>query len=179
MRIRAETSPTDPHSTRFVLDRDVQNGALATFADAAAVQGAPLAEALFAIAGGKMVDVSGAVVVVAKTNDSDWDALKRPIADALRGAIAQSTVPLGQGFKTFGQARTDAEILLAVQEVLDRQVNPEIASHGGNVSVTDVRDGVVSMLMSGGCQGCASSAATLRGGVENMIRAAVPDRAMS
>jgi len=58
---------------------------------------------------------------------------------------------------------------------LDRQANPAIASHGGHVSVTDVRDGVVSMLMSGGCQGCASSAATLRGGVENMIRAAVPE----
>ena len=43
------------------------------------------------------------------------------------------------------------------------------------MSVTDVRNGVVSMLMSGGCQGCASSAATLRGGVENMIRAAVPE----
>jgi Fe-S cluster biogenesis protein NfuA len=59
--------------------------------------------------------------------------------------------------------------------VLDRQANPAIAAHGGHVSVTDVKDGVVSMLMSGGCQGCAASAATLRGGVETMIRAAVPE----
>ena len=174
-RIRAETSPADPHSMRFVLDRDVQGGALATFPDAAAAQGAPLAEALFAIAGVKMVDVSGAVVAVVKTVDSDWDALKRPIADALRNSVARSAAPLGSVAKAVEQTRTDAEIRLAVQEVLDRQANPAIAKHGGNVSVVDVRDGVVSMLMSGGCQGCASSTATLRGGVEKMIRAAVPE----
>jgi|GEM_PF-57522 len=174
-RIRAETSPADPHSMRFVLDRDVQGGALATFPDAAAAQGAPLAEALFAIAGVKMVDVSGAVVAVVKTVDSDWGALKRPIADALRNSVARSAAPLGSVAKAVGQTRTDAEIRLAVQEVLDRRANPAIATHGGNVSVVDVRDGVVSMLMSGGCQGCASSTATLRGGVEKMIRAAVPE----
>ena len=87
MRIRAESSPADPHSMRFVLDRDVQDSALASFPDAAAAQGAPLAEALFAIPGVKMVDVSGAVVAVVKTNDSNWDDLKRLIADALRGSV--------------------------------------------------------------------------------------------
>jgi Fe-S cluster biogenesis protein NfuA len=175
MRIRAETSPADPHSMRFVLDRDVQDSALASFPDVAAAQGAPLAEALFAISGVKMVDVSGVVVAVVKTDDSNWGDLKRPIADALRGSLAQSSAPLGQGVKTSGQARSDSEILLAVQDVLDRQANPAIAAHGGHVSVTDVQNGVVSMLMSGGCQGCAASAATLRGGVETMIRAAVPE----
>jgi len=175
LRIRAGTSPADPHSMRFVLDRDVQGGALATFADAASAQDAPLAKALFAIAGVQKVDVSGAVVTVVKTGDGDWDALKHLIAVALRSSMSQSSSPLGQAVRIAGQARTDAEIRLAVQDVLDRQANPAIASHGGHVSVTEVRDGVVSMLMSGGCQGCASSAATLRGGVESMIRAAVPE----
>jgi len=175
LRIHAETSPADPHSMRFVLDRDVQGGASATFPNAVAAQGAPLAEALFAIAGVKMIDVSGAVVAVVKTADSDWYTLKRAIADALRSSIAQSAAPLGSLAQVAEQFRTDAEIRLAVQEVLDRQANPAIARHGGNVSVIDVRDGVVTMLMSGGCQGCASSAATLRGGVEKMIRAAVPE----
>ena len=175
MRIRAESSPADPHSMRFVLDRDVQDAALASFPDAAAAQGAPLAEALFAISGVKMVDVSGAVVAVVKTDDSNWNDLKHPVADALRASLAHSSAPLGQAVKAFGQARNDNEIHLAVQEVLDLKANPAIAAHGGHVSVIDVKDGVVSMLMSGGCQGCAASAATLRGGVETMIRAAVPE----
>lgn len=174
-RIRAETSPSDPHSMRFVLDKDVQDGALATFADATAAQGAPLAEALFAIPGVKMVDVAGAIVAVVKTDESDWETLKHAIAAALRSSVEKFHAPLGQRIKGLGLTRTDGDIRLAVQSVLDKHANPAIASHGGHVSVKDVQDGVVSMLMSGGCQGCASSAATLRGGVEKMIRAAVPE----
>jgi len=175
LRIRAESSIGDPHSMRFVLERDVQEGAMATFATADAAEGAPLARALFAIPGMKLVDVSGAVVTVVKAGNSDWGGLKSLIASAIRSSMSQSSTPLGNGVKTVGRVRTDAETRLAVQEVLDRQANPAIASHGGHVRVTDVQDGVVSMLMSGGCQGCASSAATLRGGVESMIRAAVPE----
>lgn len=175
LRIRAESSPADPHSLRLVVERDVQAGAGGTFSSAAAAQGAPLALSLFAIPGVEKIDVAGAVVAVIKTADSDWSVLKPQIAQAIRDSMARSSAPLGNAAKALGVARTDDEIRNAVQEVLDRQANPAIASHGGHVSVTDVRDGVVSMLMSGGCQGCASSAATLRGGVENMIRAAVPE----
>jgi Fe-S cluster biogenesis protein NfuA len=175
LRIRAESSPADPHSLRLVVERDVQAGAGATFSSAAAAQGAPLALSLFAIPGVKKIDVAGAVVAVTKTADSDWSVLKPQIAQAIRDSMARFSAPLGNAAKALGVARTDDEIRSAVQEVLDRQANPAIASHGGHVSVTNVRDGVVSMLMSGGCQGCASSAATLRGGVENMIRAAVPE----
>jgi Fe-S cluster biogenesis protein NfuA len=175
LRIRAETSPADPHSMRFVLDRDVQAGAGASYSNTSTVQCAPLAKALFAIAGVEKIDVAGAVVAVLKAADGDWATMKGPIAQAIRDSMAQSAAPLGMAAKAVGQTRTDAEIHLAVQDVLDRQANPAIAGHGGDVRVTDVQDGVVSMLMSGGCQGCASSAATLRGGVESMIRTAVPE----
>lgn len=175
LRIRAESSPADLDSQRFVVERDVQAGTGATFANAAAAQGAPLAQALFAIAGVEKLDVAGAVVTVVKAAESDWATLKPAIAQAIRESMTRSAAPLGQVTKVMGQTRTDDEIRLAVQEVLDGQANPAIASHGGHVRVTDVRDGVVSMLMSGGCQGCASSAATLRGGVEKLIRAAVPE----
>jgi Fe-S cluster biogenesis protein NfuA len=174
LRIRAETSPADPNNIRFVLERDVQEGALVTFPDAATAQGAPLAKALFAITGVKMVDVSGAIVAVIKTNDSDWNTLKPKVADVIRSIMTQYCAPLAKGVKTFGQARSDTDIRLAVQSVLDRQANPAISKHGGNVRVADVCDGAVSILMSGGCQGCSSSTATLRGVVEKMIRAAVP-----
>lgn len=175
IRIRAESSHADPDIMRFVLDQDVQAGASVTFADALSAAAAPLGQALFAIAGVQRVNVSGAVIGVIKVPDADWDALKRPIAAAIRAALGQPDAPLGQKVSIAGQPRSDAEILVAVQQVLDSQANPAIASHGGHVTVTDVQNGVVSMQMSGGCQGCASSAATLRGGVENMIRAAVPE----
>jgi Fe/S biogenesis protein NfuA len=62
-----------------------------------------------------------------------------------------------------------------VREVLDRQVNPGIAAHGGSIALVDVKDTEVYLEMSGGCQGCAMSRLTLRQGVERMLRQAVPE----
>lgn len=62
----------------------------------------------------------------------------------------------------------------AVQEVLDRQINPGVGSHGGVVTLVDVRDGTAYMRFGGGCQGCAAVDVTLKQGVEQAIRASVP-----
>ena len=62
----------------------------------------------------------------------------------------------------------------AVQEVIDRQINPGVGSHGGMVTLVDVRDGTAYLQFGGGCQGCAAVDVTLKHGVETAIRAAVP-----
>jgi Fe/S biogenesis protein NfuA len=62
-----------------------------------------------------------------------------------------------------------------VREVLDSQVNPSIASHGGKIDLVDVKDTEIYLEMSGGCQGCAMSRMTLRQGVERMLRQSVPE----
>ena len=67
------------------------------------------------------------------------------------------------------------EIAERVREVLDDQVNPAIASHGGLISLIDVEETEIYVEMSGGCQGCALSRMTLRQGVERMLREAVPE----
>ena len=61
-----------------------------------------------------------------------------------------------------------------MQEILDRQINPGVGSHGGMVSLVDVKDGTAYMRFGGGCQGCAAVDVTLKQGVETAIRAAVP-----
>lgn len=63
----------------------------------------------------------------------------------------------------------------AVQEVLDRQINPGVGSHGGMVSLVEVKDGTAFLRLGGGCQGCAAVDVTLRQGVEQAIRSAVPE----
>ena len=62
-----------------------------------------------------------------------------------------------------------------VQQVIDSQINPSIASHGGFVSLLDVKDGVAFIAMGGGCQGCGMADVTLKHGIENMICEAVPE----
>jgi Fe/S biogenesis protein NfuA len=74
-----------------------------------------------------------------------------------------------------GKGEPSGEIAERVRDVLDSQVNPAIASHGGLISLVNVEDTEIYVQMSGGCQGCALSAATLRQGVERMLREAIPE----
>lgn len=62
-----------------------------------------------------------------------------------------------------------------VQQVIDEVINPGIAAHGGFVELVDVSDDTLYLRMGGGCQGCAASAATLRQGIERMVREQVPE----
>ena len=71
--------------------------------------------------------------------------------------------------------RSVAEIRGVIQELLDREVNRSIANHGGQISIVDVRDGVLSIAMTGGCQGCAASNVTLRQGFEVMVHRVAPE----
>ncbi|WP_273524995.1 DUF6522 family protein [Rhodosalinus sediminis] len=173
LKIRAERPAGDPDTLRFVLEREVQPGAEFSGAEPGA---APLPRALLAIEGVRALHVAGRVVTVTRTPGTDREALKAPVAAAIRAVLAETDAPLGDGAAAPAPgARDDAGVREAVQHVLDAQANPSIAAHGGHVAVVDVQDGVVSLRMSGGCQGCAASAATLRQGVEQMIRMAVPE----
>lgn len=80
------------------------------------------------------------------------------------------------GFRVFYPSPSwDDPLAQRVQDVLDTQINPGIASHGGEVSLERLEGDTVYLRMGGGCQGCASAQLTLRSGVEQMLRAAVPD----
>jgi NFU1 iron-sulfur cluster scaffold homolog, mitochondrial len=171
-RIRAQASPRDPSTMRFILDAPVQAGRTASFGGPD--DDAPLAKALFAIDGVRKVQVAGETILVTRARGHDWQALKGPIAAAIRRVLDSADHPLGDASDAAPQGDDDAAILAAVTGVLDRQANPAIARHGGHVSAERVENGVVHLRMSGGCQGCAASSATLRDGVETMLRAAVP-----
>jgi Fe/S biogenesis protein NfuA len=69
----------------------------------------------------------------------------------------------------------DGPLAERIQTILDQEINPRIAAHGGAVEMVDVDDTTLYLRMTGGCQGCAASAATLRMGVERMVRDAVPE----
>jgi Fe-S cluster biogenesis protein NfuA len=167
-RIRAQPSAGDPSVMGFVLDDAISTGPPVTFE---AGGGAPLAAALFALGGVARVEVSGATIWVKRQPGAEWATLKPAIADAIRRVLDEADTPLGDG----GPAREpDAALLAAVEDLLDRQVNPSVAAHGGHIAAERVEGGTVYLRMSGGCQGCAASAATLREGVERMLRAALP-----
>ncbi len=166
-RIRAQAVPDDPQAMAFVLDTPVQSGRGGRFE---ATGDAPLPRALFAVEGVVAVEVADATIWVTKGASADWAALKPSLAAAIRQVLDSIDTPLGAA------APNDADggLLTAVQDLLERQVNPSVAGHGGKITADRVEGGRVFLRMSGGCQGCAASAATLRQGVERMLRAALP-----
>ncbi|MBI6629549.1 NifU family protein [Pontibaca salina] len=171
-RIRAQTAPRDPHMMRFILDAPVQENRSANFDGPD--DDAPLSGALFAIDGVRKVQVSGETVMVTRQPETDWQNLKAPVAAAIRQVLEQTDQPLGKECDASPAADSDAALLAEITDLLTNNVNPAIASHGGHISAERVENGTVYLRMSGGCQGCAASAVTLRKGVETMLRKALP-----
>lgn len=170
-RIRARNSTHDPDVVGFVLDEPVQTGASIRFDPPGE---APLARALFAIPGLCRVEANGNTIWVKKQARADWTVLKPAAAAAIRQTLDETDAPLGMNEDSAQETDPDAELLLAVVGLLDRQVNPSVAAHGGKISADRVENGTLYLRMSGGCQGCAASSVTLRNGVERMLRAALP-----
>jgi len=168
--IRAQASICDPNVMSFVLETPVQEGRSGRLQR---TDDTPLARALFAITGVIRVEVAEATILVQKDTGADWALLKRTLAAAIRRVLDNTDPPLGN-VKAEGEADADILLLRGVEELLERQVNPAVAAHGGHIAADRVEGSTVYLRMSGGCQGCAASSATLQQGVERMLRAALP-----
>ena len=71
--------------------------------------------------------------------------------------------------------RTNEEIIFDIENIIENQIQPSVAMHGGVVSLHSYKDGIATMFMSGACSGCASSTYTLKMGIENMLTHYVPE----
>lgn len=174
--IRAETSQVDPDTCKFTVSRTVHPGGPFFFDSKDRASGSPLVERLFALPGVSHVLVAETVVTVGKDPSVAWSALKSAIGAAIRTQLLTGVPAIFEAPRNAGaRGRTDGEIRACVQELLDREVNRSIASHGGKISIADVRHGNLFIMMSGGCQGCAASSVTLRQGFEVMVRRVAPE----
>ena len=174
--IRAETSQADPDTCKFTVSRTVHPGGPFFFDSKDRASGSPLVERLFALSGVSNVLVAETVVTVGKDPSVAWSALKSAIGAAIRTQLLTGVPAIFEAPRNAGaRGRTDGEIRACVQELLDREVNRSIASHGGKISIIDVRHGNLFIAMSGGCQGCAASSVTLRQGFEVMVRRVAPE----
>jgi Fe-S cluster biogenesis protein NfuA len=120
--------------------------------------------------------ISDNVVTVGKVAHVEWSQLKAAIGARIRAQLLTG-VPavLENTSRKVNWGRPDAEVRVAIQELIDGEVNRGIAAHGGKISLVDYHDGKLRISMSGGCQGCASSQVTLRQGVEVMVRRIAPE----
>src|SRR5579862_9086300 len=138
----------------------------------------PLAERLFELAEVSGVFLGADFITVTKNGDSEWHQLKPAVLAAIMEHFtAGRPVVLGDGGEAAADsgASEDDEIVSQIKELLETRVRPAVAMDGGDITFEDFEDGIVYLHMQGSCSGCPSSTATLKAGIENMLRHYIPE----
>jgi Fe-S cluster biogenesis protein NfuA len=176
MFIETEGTP-NPATLKFLPGRDVMAASTADFASPDAAHRSPLATALFALPGVTRVFLGADFVTVTKAEDMTWQALKPQVLGAvMEHFVAGRPVIEGDGDAADEDVDpADADVVAQIKELLDTRVRPAVAGDGGDIVFRGFRDGVVKLHMQGACSGCPSSSATLKHGIENMLRHYVPE----
>lgn len=177
MFIQTEQTP-NPATLKFLPGRIVMESGTANFTTSEEAQRSPLASRIFGIDGVTGVFLGSDFVTVTKDLDLEWHALKpailgvimehftsgRPVIEAGAAAVAEGE---GEG--------EDDEVVAQIKELIETRVRPAVAQDGGDIVFRGFEDGIVYLHMQGSCSGCPSSTATLKAGIENMLRHYVPE----
>lgn len=179
MFIQTEQTP-NPASLKFLPGCEVMVTGTAEFTDAAtAAAQSPLAERLFAINGVAGVFLGHDFITVTKSADAEWDALKPSVLGAVMEHFTTGQkVMLNEDAGNAGHAVShdaEDEVVQQIKDILDERIRPIVAQDGGDIVFADFKDGVVYLYMRGACAGCPSSTATLKSGIENMLRHFIPE----
>ena len=179
MFIQTEATP-NPATLKFLPGRAVLENGTLEMRDREQATQSPLAEQLFGIPGISGVFFGSDFITVTKDGGGEWQQLKPMILGAIMehymsGAplVAAGSTGDNDGDEFFDSA--DAETVATIKELIETRVRPAVANDGGDITFRGFRDGVVFLAMKGACSGCPSSTATLRHGIQNLLRHFVPD----
>ena len=177
MFIQTEQTP-NPATLKFLPGQVVMGTGTANFTEAADARVSPLAERLFALPQICGVFFGADFITVTKEDDGDWYQLKPAVLAALMEHFTAGRPVFAEG----AEGRTadasdedDDEIVSQIKELLETRVRPAVAQDGGDIIFHDFEDGVVYLHMQGSCSGCPSSTATLKAGIEDMLRHYIPE----
>ena len=193
IHIYTEASP-NPNSMKFVLNLVLTpEGKDFNFTPDAPLSQSPLAEALFDFPFVAKVFVASNFVTVAKTDNVPWDFITMELREFIREWIAfgkevliamPSQIQLDPEDTNVTAASESSAVLPkfaasdlddAIADLLDQYVRPAVANDGGAIDFLGFEDGKVTVLLKGSCAGCPSSTATLKGGIENLLKQHLPE----
>jgi len=178
MFIQTEQTP-NPATLKFLPGRPVMASGTANFTTVESAGVSPLAERLFSLPAVTGVFLGTDFVTVTKTEEEDWYRLKPAVlAVIMEHFTAGRPVLLGTpggGAAAEAGAEDEDEVVVQIKELLETRVRPAVAQDGGDIVFHDFENGVVYLEMHGSCSGCPSSTATLKAGIENMLRHYIPE----
>lgn len=177
MFIQTEATP-NPATLKFMPGQAVMGAQPpADFPNSEAAEASPLASALFALEHVTGVFFGADFITVTK-DDAEWQHIKPAILTTIMDHFVSGlpVMPQREVEKAAqeDEAGPDAEIIGAIKQLLDTRVRPAVAQDGGDIVFHGYQDGVVSLHMRGACAGCPSATATLKHGIENLLRHYIP-----
>ena len=180
MFIQTEATP-NPATLKFLPGRTVLATGTLEMRDRDEAAKSPLAERLFDVANVSGVFLGSDFITVTKS-DGEWPQLKPAILGVIMehfmsGApvvLDEASAQSGDGSDEFFDDG-DADTVATIKELIETRVRPAVANDGGDITFRGYRDGVVYLNMKGSCSGCPSSTATLKHGIQNLLRHFVPD----
>lgn len=185
MFIETETTP-NPASLKFLPGQSVMGQGTREFATPEAAEASPLAQAIFDTGEVTNVFFGKDFVSVTAAPGGDWTALKPLVLSILLdhfvseaplfnpGTAAGISVPADEDMLV-EERKEDADIVAQINELLETRIRPAVAGDGGDIQYRGYRDGVVYLQMQGACSGCPSSTATLKHGIEGLLKHYVPE----
>ena len=189
MFIETETTP-NPATLKFLPGREVMSASTREFTNEEDAAASPLAEALFSLGDVTGVFFGRDFVAVTAGPGVEWSSLKPQVVGILLDHFASNAALFhagsASGIAVPGDAADGVEghlghdpqhddIVAQILDLLETRIRPAVANDGGDVAFRGFREGVVYLAMQGACSGCPSSAATLKQGIESLIRHYVPE----
>jgi Fe-S cluster biogenesis protein NfuA len=178
MFIQTEPTP-NPNVLKFLPGRDVSPAAALEYRTIDEATASPLAEALFELEGVDGVFFGADYVSVTRQPQGpEWSEMKAPILGVVMDHfVSGQALTRGAGAEADAHAEDDSEIVAELKALLDSRIRPAVAQDGGDILFDsfDEATGVLALRMRGACAGCPSSSATLKAGVEQMMRHYVPE----
>ena len=174
MFIQTEQTP-NPSTLKFLPGRVVMDKGTMDFASSESAGSSPLAKRLFAVEGVERVFFGSDFVTVTKSPDRDWQVLKPSILGGIMEHYTSGEPVIVDDGAAADLSADDDEVVAQIKELLETRVRPAVAQDGGDIIFQDFRDGVVYLHMQGSCSGCPSSTATLKMGIENLLKHYVPE----
>ena len=179
MFIQTETTP-HPATLKFLPGRTVLATGTLEMRDKAEAVRSPLAERLFDVANVSGVFLGSDFITVTKS-DGEWPQLKPAILGVIMEHFMSGAPVVAEGESgetneagEFFEAG-DADTVATIKELIETRVRPAVANDGGDITFRGYKDGIVYLAMKGSCSGCPSSTATLKHGIQNLLRHFVPD----
>lgn len=175
MFIQTEQTP-NPATLKFLPGQAVLGAGVADFPSADKASASPLAKGLFAVDGVAGVFLGSDFITVTKAANKEWATLKPHVLAAIMDFFLSGMPAMSDNAPVVGgHDENDSEVIKQIRELIETRVRPAVAQDGGDITFNRFEEGVVYLNLKGSCAGCPSSTATLKSGIENMLKHYIPE----